>query len=108
MQLTLYSRDSPNTSRRFALVSSNAWSMKTRRAPSRRCRDARVYGHTTTAMHDMSTAPTLPPSSMVYEVCCSPFSAILSLKLWETRPMPQSPDRYTQSLTLADANYLRY
>ena len=45
---------------------------------------------------------------MVYEVCCSPFSAILSLKLWETRPMPQSPDRYTQSLTLADANYLRY
>ena len=29
-----------------------AWSVKTRRAPSRHCRDARVYGHTTTAMHD--------------------------------------------------------
>ena len=29
--------------------------VKTRRAPSRHCRDARVYGHTTTAMDAMST-----------------------------------------------------
>ena len=29
-----------------------AWAMKPRRAPSRGCRHARVYGHTTTAMHD--------------------------------------------------------
>ena len=28
-----------------------AWSVKSRRAPSRHCRDARVYGHTTTVMH---------------------------------------------------------
>ena len=34
-----------------------AWSLKTRRAPSRHCRDARVYGHTTTAMNEMSTPP---------------------------------------------------
>ena len=27
--------------------------MKTRHAPSRHCRHARVYGHTTTAMHDI-------------------------------------------------------
>ena len=33
----------------------SAWSVTTRRAPSRRCRDTRVYGHTTTAVHDMST-----------------------------------------------------
>ena len=31
-------------------------------SPTRHCRDARVYGHTTTAMHDISTPPP-PPSS---------------------------------------------
>ena len=30
----------------------SAWSVKTRYAPSQHCRDARVYGHTATAMHD--------------------------------------------------------
>ena len=39
----------------------SAWSVKTRRAPSRHCRDARVHGHTTTAMHGMSTPPNPPP-----------------------------------------------
>ena len=38
-----------------------AWSAKTRRAPSRRCRDARVYGHTTTAMRDLEYIPRPPP-----------------------------------------------
>ena len=38
----------------------SAWSVKTRRAPSRHCGDARVYGHTTTIMHGMSTR-TPPP-----------------------------------------------
>ena len=36
-----------------------AWSVIARRVPSRHCRDARVYDHTTTAMHHMSTTP--PP-----------------------------------------------
>ena len=31
----------------------SAWSLKTRHAPSRHCRDARVYGHTTTALHEI-------------------------------------------------------
>ena len=31
-----------------------------RRAPSWHCRDARVYGHTTTAMHNMSAPPPSP------------------------------------------------
>ena len=55
--------DSPNSSRRFALGTSDvflAWSVKTRRAPSRHCRDARVYGHTTTAIHDNEYSPPLP------------------------------------------------
>ena len=39
-----------------------AWSLKTRRAPSRHCRGARVCGHTTTAMHDSEyTRPPKPP-----------------------------------------------
>ena len=50
-----------NTSR-FAsrlMQASSAWSVKTRRAPSRHCRDARVYRHTTTAMHDNEYTPPL-------------------------------------------------
>ena len=39
-----------------------AWLVKTRRAPSRRSRDARVYGHTTTVMHKLSTPPHPLPS----------------------------------------------
>ena len=35
----------------------SAWLVKTRRAPSRYSRDARVYGHTTTAMHKLNTRP---------------------------------------------------
>ena len=37
----------------------SAWLVRTRRAPSRHSRDARVYGHTTTAMHKLSTPTTL-------------------------------------------------
>ena len=33
------------------------WSVKTRRVPSRHCRDARVYGHATTAMDDIECTP---------------------------------------------------
>ena len=43
----------------------SAWSVKTRRAPSRLCRDARVYttipySHTTAAMHGYRVHPPLP------------------------------------------------
>ena len=51
MQLTLHAtRRTPHGVARLVLAMS-AWSVKTRRAPSRHCRDARVYGHATTAMH---------------------------------------------------------
>ena len=42
------------------LQATPAWSVKTRRAPSRHCRDARVYGHATTAMHDICLLYTSP------------------------------------------------
>ena len=59
MQLTLHAtRPTPNDPSRMAQDMSG-WSVKTRRAPPRHCRDARVYGHTTTVMYDMST-PTPP------------------------------------------------
>ena len=46
----------------MALVQAmSAWVMKTRRAPSRHSRDTRVYSHTTTAMHKVSTPPPSPP-----------------------------------------------
>ena len=61
MQLTLQAtRPTPHGA--SCLVQAiSAWSVKTRRAPSRHCRDARIYGHTTTALHDMSTPPSNRP-----------------------------------------------
>ena len=54
MQLTLHAtRPTPHGASRLVQQAMPAWSAKTRRA--RHCRDATVYGHTTTAMHDMST-----------------------------------------------------
>ena len=42
----------------------SAWSVKTRRAPSRFCRGARVYRYTTTAMHDSEYTPSHPLPSL--------------------------------------------
>ena len=57
MQLALHAtRRTPHGASRLVQAMS-AWSVKTRRVPFRHCRDARVYGDTTTAMHDMSTHP---------------------------------------------------
>ena len=57
MQLILYAtRLTPHGASRLGQAMSVS-SSKTRRAPSRHCRDARVYGHTTTAMHGMRTPP---------------------------------------------------
>ena len=67
MQSTLHAtrRTPPHGASRLVQAMS-AWWVKTQRAPSRHSRDARVYGHTTTAMHKLSTPPsppTPPPSS---------------------------------------------
>ena len=63
MQLTLHvTRRTPQVSLRFFGANKvYAWSAKTRRAPSRHCGDARLHGHATGAMHDMSTHPPPPP-----------------------------------------------
>ena len=62
MQLTVYAtRRSPHGASRSVLAMSPC-SVKTRRAPSRHCSDARAYGHTTTTMHDneYTVSPTHP------------------------------------------------
>ena len=57
MQLTLRAtRLTPHGASRLVQAMST-WSVETRRAPFRHRRDARVYGHTTTARHDMSVPP---------------------------------------------------
>ena len=64
MQLTLHTARRTPHSASHLVQAMSAWSVKTRRAQSPHCRDARVYGHATTAMHDNEyTAPieyTLP------------------------------------------------
>ena len=52
-----------------------AWSVKTRPAPFRHCRDARVYGRTTTAVHDNEYTPSpshfpQPPSLAAVQHPC--------------------------------------
>ena len=61
MQLTLHAtRRSPHGASCLAQAML-AWSVKTRHAPSRHCRDTRVYGQTTTAMHDNEYTSPSPP-----------------------------------------------
>ena len=61
MQVTVHATGrTPHGASRLVQAMS-AWLVKTRRAPSRHNRDARAYGHTTTAMHDTMVTP-LPPN----------------------------------------------
>ena len=59
MQLTLHAARMTHHGASRLVQAVSAWSVKARCAPSRYSRDARVYGHTTTAMHDIGYAP--PP-----------------------------------------------
>ena len=60
MQLTLHAtRRIHHDASKSLVVAISAWPVKTRRAPPRHYRDARVYGHTTTAMYDHEYPPPL-------------------------------------------------
>ena len=67
MQLTLHaSHPAPPVSlRAWCKQSMPAWSVKDRRALSRHCGGARVYGVTTRAVHDLSTPPYPPSTSSI-------------------------------------------
>ena len=63
MQFTLHAtRRTPLSASRLVQAMS-AWLVKTRRAPFWHSRDARVYGHTTAAMHKLSRLHSSPPVS---------------------------------------------
>ena len=51
----------------FALGVRYAWSLKTQRSLSLHCRGARVYGHTTMAMHETSPPPPPPRFVCTYD-----------------------------------------
>ena len=57
MQLTLHATRGPLYGASRLVQAVSTWLVKIRCAPSRHSRDARVYGHTTTAMHKLSTPP---------------------------------------------------
>ena len=62
MQFTLRAtRQTPHGASRLVQAMST-WLVKTRRGPSRHCRNARIYVHTTTAMHKLSTPPLPRPT----------------------------------------------
>ena len=64
MQFTLHAtRRTPYGASRL-VQAMPAWLAKTRRAPFRHSRDARLYGHTTTAMHKLSAPPHIHTSSI--------------------------------------------
>ena len=57
MQFTLHATHRAPHGASCLVQAMSAWLVKTPRAPSRHNRDARVYGHTTTAMHKLSASP---------------------------------------------------
>ena len=59
MQLTLHATRRTLHGASRLVHATSAWSVKTRHAPSRHCRDGEVYSLDTTAMLEMS--PPLPP-----------------------------------------------
>ena len=64
MQLTLHATRPPPHGASRLVQATPAWSVKTRHTPSRHCRDARAYGHTTTAIHEIECISPIeyPPS----------------------------------------------
>ena len=55
MQFTLHGTRRTRHGASRLVHAMSAWLVKTRRAPSRHSKDARAYGHTTTALHKLST-----------------------------------------------------
>ena len=78
MQLTLHAtRRTPHDALRLALAIS-AWLRITRRAPSRHCRGARCYSHTTAARYDYEyPSPPLDQRTFPLSLARQPRSAIV-------------------------------
>ena len=87
MQVALHApRLTPRDASRLVRAMS-AWSAKTRRAPSRHCWDARIYGLETTSMQEMST-PLPPPKSCLslrYKIVGNKVKVGNVLRRWKGR-----------------------
>ena len=84
----------------------SAWLVKTRRAPSRHSRDARVYGHSTTAMHKLSTPPPVtPPHPTPPHPPHHPSLPPLPYPSHPLHPPPLTPPRYA-SLYASKSTFL--
>ena len=100
MKFTLHAtHQTPHGASRLVQAMS-AWLVKSLRAPSRHSRDARVYGHTTTAMPKLTTPPPVLVHALAFVSCRGCRSHAF---LWEQanaaqfggvgyRPLPNLPD----------------
>ena len=91
MQLVLHAtRRPPNAASRLVQAIS-AWSMKTRRAPSRHCRDARVYSDTTNARHEHTSKKGMRKfNNAIYgQNVESPGTLMVSIRSRSSAPFPK-------------------
>ena len=105
MQFTLHaSRRTPHGASRLVKAMS-AWLVTTRRAPSWHSRDAEVNGHTTAAMHKLSTPPPLPaPVPLKPCILSKPISP--GLPWWPFPLSPLPPSFATARTSRNDETYL--
>ena len=88
MQFTLHETSRTPHGASGLVQAMSSWLVKTRRAPSRHSRDARVYGHTTTAMHKLSTHT---PSFHVLRILFARFLWLLPVCIPDTRSHSRHP-----------------
>ena len=99
-----------------SVLAMTAWLLKTRLAPSRHCMDARVYGHTTTVMHEMNTTPcAVVATKYVHGIICCCRSCLSqgtrrspASSLWMTSGTTNSSCFSRRYCTLPTHTVLRY
>ena len=69
----------------------SAWSVETRHAPSRHCRHARAYGHTTTAMHEIEYICSIEsPPLLLPHLTLVPFRVVFQpMDMWYVLEAPR-------------------
>ena len=79
----------------------SAWLVKPRRTPSRHSRYARVYGHTTTAMHNLITTPPHAPAPYLFGLAAGVFASMFADRLSKGKALDFSQVRRAGSLFCA-------
>ena len=94
MQLTVHATRRTPHGASLLVLAMFAWSVKTRRTPSRHRKDARICGHTTTAMHDNEYIPSASLVCWPHVVNRARFHALDRQRHEQTgpRPAPRASD----------------